>query len=86
MRLSFAGSLQYVVSNEKFANDLLRERGNLYSSREQTPAAAQLLSGSLRPLLLPYNGELRTQCLSIIVTDVPKSYGGEDDVSCINLP
>lgn len=44
------------MSTEKVANDLLRERGNLYSSREQTPAAAKLLGGDLRPLFLPYNG------------------------------
>lgn len=56
MRLNLGGRDHYVVSNESIANDLLRERGNLYSSREQTPAAAQLLSGGLRPLLLPYNG------------------------------
>jgi cytochrome P450 len=46
-----------VVSTEKVANDLMRERGTLYSSREQFPMAAQLLSDNLRPLFLPY-GEL----------------------------
>jgi hypothetical protein len=46
-----------VVSSEKIANDLLRERGTLYSSREQLPMAAKLMSRNLRPLLLPYGGE-----------------------------
>ena len=55
-RLSIAGREHYVVSTEKIANDLLRERGTIYSSREQLPAAAQLLSRDLRPLLLPYDG------------------------------
>ena len=33
----------------------MRERGTLYSSREQFPMAAQLLSDNLRPLFLPYS-------------------------------
>jgi cytochrome P450 len=53
--ISIAGRPHIMVSSEKIANDLLRERGNLYSSREQLPMAAQLLSDNLRPLLLPYN-------------------------------
>lgn len=55
-RLNLAGREHYVVSTEKVANDLLRERGGNYSSREQLPAAAQLLGDNLRPLFLPYNG------------------------------
>ena len=43
-----------VVSTEKIANDLLRERGNHYSSREQLPMAAKLMSRDLRPVFLPY--------------------------------
>jgi cytochrome P450 len=56
-RLNLMGRNLVVVSTEKVANDLLRERGTLYSSREQSPMAAQLVSGNLRPLLLPYGGE-----------------------------
>jgi cytochrome P450 len=44
-----------VVSTEKIANDLMRERGTLYSDREQLPMAAQLLSDNLCPLFLPYD-------------------------------
>ncbi|KAH6661745.1 hypothetical protein B0J14DRAFT_645683, partial [Halenospora varia] len=44
-----------VISSEAIANDLLRERGHFYSSREQVPMAAELLSHNLRPLLLLYN-------------------------------
>lgn len=57
MRLTLAGNEHFVISTEKVANDLLRERGSLYSSRYQAPASAQLLSNNLRPVLLPYNGE-----------------------------
>lgn len=46
-----------MVSTEKIANDLLRERGNLYSSREQLPMAVKLMGRDLRPLFLPYGGE-----------------------------
>ncbi|KIW10225.1 hypothetical protein PV08_11186 [Exophiala spinifera] len=53
-RISIFGRNLVMVSKEKIANDLLRERGNIYSSREQLPMAAQLLSQNLRPLLLPY--------------------------------
>jgi cytochrome P450 len=65
-RINIAGHEHYVVSTEKIANDLLRGRGTIYSSREQTPAAAQLLSGGLRPLLLPYNGNNLLESYSYI--------------------
>lgn len=50
-----------VVSTEKIANDLLRGRGNIYSSREFLYFATELLSKNLRPLLLPYNGTTSIQ-------------------------
>ena len=56
-KLSMIGRNIIVVSSEKVANDLLRERGTLYSSREQLPMAAQLMSRNLRPLFLPYGGK-----------------------------
>lgn len=56
IRLNIAGREHYVASTEKVANDLLRERGGIYSSRDQLPAAVQLLSRNLRPLFWPYNG------------------------------
>lgn len=58
-RLNIAGREHYVVSSEKIANDLLRERGNIHSSREQLPAAAKLLSDDLRPLFWPHNDAFR---------------------------
>ncbi|PVH77019.1 cytochrome P450 [Cadophora sp. DSE1049] len=53
------GQVNVVVSTEKIANDLLRERGNIYSSREQAPMASHLLSDDKRALFLPYNDEWR---------------------------
>lgn len=50
------GSTHIIVSTEKVANDLLRERGNIYSDREQFPMAAKLISRDLQILLMPYNG------------------------------
>ncbi|KAL9115954.1 MAG: hypothetical protein Q9227_000322 [Pyrenula ochraceoflavens] len=52
--ISIAGRPQAIVSSEKIANDLLRERGSIYSSREQLVMGAHLLSNDLRPVLLPY--------------------------------
>jgi hypothetical protein len=51
-----------VVSTEKIANDLIRERGTLYSSHEQFPMAAQLLSDNMPPLFLPYGELWRNGC------------------------
>jgi hypothetical protein len=59
-RFNIAGRENIVVSTEKIANDLLRERGTLYSSREHLPMAGGILSDNLRPLLLPYNGSAST--------------------------
>jgi cytochrome P450 len=56
-RINIFGRNLVMVSTEKVANDLLRERGNFYSSREQLPMAAKLMSGDLRPLFLPHGGE-----------------------------
>ncbi|KAK5717274.1 hypothetical protein LTR15_009167 [Elasticomyces elasticus] len=58
-RLDLAGRTNIIVSSEEIANDLLRERGNIYSSREQLPMGAQLLSDNLRPVLLPYGDTWR---------------------------
>jgi hypothetical protein len=55
-QLDLAGRKHVVLSTEKIANALLRERGSLYSSREYLPFASGLLSHNLRPLFLPYNG------------------------------
>ncbi len=53
-KISLAGADHVIISSEKIANDLMRERGTLYSDREQAPMAARLLSDNLRPLFLPY--------------------------------
>jgi hypothetical protein len=51
------GKTHIVISTEKIANDLLRERGEIYSSREQLPMGSQLMSDNKRALLLPYGGK-----------------------------
>lgn len=53
--ISLAGNRHVVVSTETIANDLLRGRGNIYSSRPYLPMSSELLSHNLRPILLPYN-------------------------------
>lgn len=77
-RLNIAGRNHVIVTKEKIANDLLRERGNIYSSREQLPMAAQLMSGNLRPLFLPYDTTWRNGrklMHALINTRVAGDYG-----------
>ncbi len=50
------GKVNIVVGTEQIANDLLRERGDIYSSREQLPMGSQLLSDNKKALFLPYGG------------------------------
>lgn len=52
------GKINVVVNTEKMANDLLRERGEFYSSRESLPMASQLLSDGYKALFLPYGGTI----------------------------
>lgn len=59
-RLNLAGQNHIVVSDEGIANDLLRDRGTIYSSRAHQPMASELLSRGLRPLLLPYGETWRS--------------------------
>ncbi|GIJ81524.1 hypothetical protein Asppvi_000023 [Aspergillus pseudoviridinutans] len=59
VRFRIFGRENIVVSNEKIANDLLRERGTLYSSREHLTMASDLLSDNLRPLLIGYTERWR---------------------------
>lgn len=59
-RLNISGRSHVIVSSEEIANELLRERGTIYNSREQLPMAAQLVSGNLRPLFLPYGDTWRS--------------------------
>ncbi|KAJ5662652.1 uncharacterized protein N7477_010268 [Penicillium maclennaniae] len=52
------GSL-IVLSNNDTAKELLERRGQNYSSRPQTYMACEVLSGNLRPLLMPYGDRWR---------------------------
>lgn len=57
IRFTILGRENVVLSTERAANDLLRERGTLYSSREHLVMAGDILSDNLRPLLLGYTGK-----------------------------
>ena len=50
------GKVNVVIGTEIIANELLRERGDIYSSRENLPMASQLLSANRKALFLPYGG------------------------------
>ena len=56
VRFRVFGRENIVISSERIANDLLRERGSICSSREHLTMAADYLSGNLRPFLLNYSG------------------------------
>ncbi|KAJ2903847.1 O-methylsterigmatocystin oxidoreductase 3 [Zalerion maritima] len=57
VHLSILGRSHVLLGSESVANTLLRERGSIYSDREQLPAAAVLLSDGRNSLMAPY-GEL----------------------------
>jgi len=57
VRLSIAGQEHVIIGKESVANDLLRERGTIYSCRYDAVAVVRLLSDSLFMLFIPY-GEL----------------------------
>ena len=60
------GKVNVVIGTEKIANELLRERGEIYSSRENLPMASQLLSANKKALFLPYGGRLSTLLSQIV--------------------
>lgn len=77
-QLNLIGRRLVVISTEKVANDLLRERGSFYSSREYLPMASGILSHNMRPLLQPYDGEKKvpvTKC-KLWLTIVLQTAGG----------
>ncbi|KAJ3461119.1 hypothetical protein MRS44_011986 [Fusarium solani] len=59
IRFTILGRENVVLSTEGAANDLLRERGTAYSSREHLIMASDILSDNLRPLLLGYDERWR---------------------------
>jgi hypothetical protein len=72
-RFTIGNQNNVVVSTERIAKELLRERGTLYSSRDQLVFAAELMSRNLRPLFLPYNGNSPNR------TFVDQIYGDADE-------
>ena len=63
------GKVNVVMGTEKIANDLLRERGDIYSSREQNPMGSKLLSDNKKALFLPYGG------MYIYIASTSPNYG-----------
>lgn len=58
-RLNIFGQQHLIISSERIANDLLRDRGTIYSSRPWLPAADSLMSDGLRPLFWSYGQDIR---------------------------
>lgn len=55
-RINLVDENHVILSTEKVANDLLRDKGNIYSSRAYLPAT-DLLGRNLRPVLLPHEAK-----------------------------
>lgn len=59
VRLNIAGQEHAIVGKESIANDLLRERGTIYSDRYDAIASTQLLCDGMFMLFLPYGEQWR---------------------------
>ncbi|KAB5523150.1 cytochrome P450 [Coniochaeta sp. 2T2.1] len=59
VRLSIAGQNHVIIGKEGIMNDLLRERGTIYSDRYDAIAAVRLLCDDQFMLFLPYNEQWR---------------------------
>ncbi|KAF5528007.1 Cytochrome P450 monooxygenase psoD [Colletotrichum aenigma] len=59
VRLSIPGQEHVLLGTETAANDLLRQRGNIYSDRHYAPASSHLLTDDHMLLLLPYDEQWR---------------------------
>ncbi|KAH9229116.1 hypothetical protein K456DRAFT_1845539, partial [Colletotrichum gloeosporioides 23] len=59
VRLSIPGQEHVLLGTETAANDLLRQRGNIYSDRHYAPASSHVLTDDHMLLLLPYDEQWR---------------------------
>lgn len=59
VRLSIVGQEHVIIGRESVANDLLRERGTIYSDRYDAIAAVRLLCDNMFLLFLPYGDQWR---------------------------
>lgn len=59
VRLSIAGQEHVIIGKESIANDMLRERGTIYSDRYDAIASTQLLCDNQFMLFLPYGEQWR---------------------------
>jgi hypothetical protein len=62
-----------VLSTEQIANNLRREKSNIYSSREQLEIAAKLMSGDMQILLLQYDGSADGNTLNSMLLTMYRS-------------
>lgn len=88
VRLNLAGQDHVILGTEKVANDLLRERGNYYSDRQQAPASAKLLTAGRLVLLLPYGEHWRKTrrfAHHVSMSSVAPTYAPEQHLEGIRL-
>lgn len=88
MRITIAGQEHVLLGKERLANDLLRERGTIYSDRPQPIASVKLLSDDRFVLFLPY-GDVWRRCRRLMhhvtMSAVAPVYQPEQTIEAVRL-
>lgn len=88
MRLSIAGQEHVILGKESVANDLLRERGTIYSDRYLAIAATQLLCDNMFMLFLPYGESWRRSrrfMHHVTMSSVAATYRSEQTIEATRM-
>ncbi|KAK1994072.1 cytochrome P450 [Colletotrichum falcatum] len=88
VRLSLPGQEHVLLGTEAAANDLLRQRGNLYSDRHYAPASSHLLTDDHMLLLLPYDERWRKYrrfLHHVTMSPVAPLYEAEQRIEAVRL-
>lgn len=88
MRLTIAGQQHLLLGRESIANDLLRERGTIYSDRYLASAATQLLCDGEFMLFLPYGEKWRRErrfMHQLTMSSVAAGYRSEQRIEAIRM-
>ncbi|GKT46797.1 cytochrome P450 monooxygenase psoD [Colletotrichum spaethianum] len=88
VRLSLPGQEHVLLGTETAANDLLRQRGNLYSDRHYAPASSHFLTDDHMLLLLPYDEKWRKYrrfLHQVTMSPVAPLYETEQRVEAVRL-
>ncbi|TDZ18868.1 Cytochrome P450 monooxygenase psoD [Colletotrichum orbiculare MAFF 240422] len=88
VRLTLPGQQHVLLGTETAANNLLRQRGNLYSDRHHAPASSHLLTDDHMLLLLPYDDKWRRYrrfLHQVTMSPVAPAYETEQRIEAVRL-